>query len=238
MKMDTGQVRAIVQEEINNERVLSLLIKTLNSDKNNLINEQRREFNEKIKEGFKTIPGEVQRYTEEYLSKYLKKRIKGMVTELLPELVKLQVIDRLSHLSGVQQLLETHNGIITCILRDQSETFKQTCKLQKVEISNLQDQYIKEFKNCVEITTNSVIKTLVGDGGLVIKAYKDELAKQNEDNFKTTENWTRETLRSFVTEIHELKNKSKKLEVDIFWLGVLSMGILVVNGFTIYKILR
>lgn len=236
--MDKDEMRAIVREEINNEKLLSLLLKALNGDKNNVINTFINDQKERFREKFNSLPGEIQRHTGEYLDKCLEKRVKSVAAELLPELVKLQVIDRLSHLSGVQQLIETHNGIINSILHEQAETFNQTCKLQKVEISNLQDQYIKEFKNCVEITTNSVIKTLVGDGGLVIKAYKDELAKQNEDNFKTTENWTRETLRSFVTEIHELKNKSKKLEVDIFWLGVLSMGILVVNGFTIYKILR
>lgn len=236
--MNDSQVRLIVRDEILGATTFDQIQILTGNSLEAKVEKKVEQAIEAYTKKFKSLPYEVQKATAKYLQDHLEKEIKASILSLLPDLVKAQVYDRLSTLSGVQSLLETHNGLIRGQLEQQLHNFQTINREQQEQLLKIGNQIQKDFEAQAKQTADLIVAELVGSNGKVLKGFKDELAAQNGKNFETLANGFNRAYHNQDLENKMLKNRVDNQDNTIFWLKVVTYSLVLFNGFYFYNLYK
>jgi len=206
-EVTSEEVRRIVKEEMRNRDydnyIISLITRTdLDSRVRDLVD--------------RNLKGTVQLSTEkavnDYNKNHLPDKIRSNLTEmlqkLLPSMIKGEILEKLGNLSGVENLMSEYRGQIQLELQQQAHDFRKAMTDQLSQISGIRERQIHEFNIQARQLATDLVRELVASNGLVIQGFKEELARQNLDNFNRVKNENTQ-------DVVKLKDKYKRLEESL-----------------------
>jgi hypothetical protein len=124
-----------------------------------------------------------------HLPKSVSPIVKSTVHEVLatavPPLVKGELYERISTLSGVETLMKEHKEQIQEMLNKISDKFYHLWTDQLESLKSMKTVQYEEFSRDLKLLIDATLKKMVGDNGSILQAFKDELAARNATNFKS-----------------------------------------------------
>jgi len=232
--LTSEQVRQIVRDEMRNREydnyIISLITRTdLDSRVRDLVERNLKSVVDQC------VGKAISDYNKYYLPDKIRSNLTTMMKELLPTMIKGEILEKLGHLSGINTIMEEYRTGIQSELHQQTQSFYQTMTEQLQQISGIRDRQIQEFNIQARQLAVNLVKELVASNGNVIQGFKDELARQNLANFITTKT-------DAMGDITRLKEKCKRLEESLStqqWISVgLTFGLLSCVSMVVYVVMN
>ena len=209
---DKGCIKQIVREELAKKEMQDLFLSIWT--KNN--------SNEKIKT---VAENAAQNIVSRYLESHLKGEVMLILTEnlstLITPLIKQEIADKLSSLSGVTHALDQHKKTVDAIISNMERSFQNVANGHQNQLQHISDSYLYTYTQTLEANANALVGKMVADNGMIINGFKDHLAEQNRTAFENFARESKDTIRRIDTENQTLKNLNWILLAGIGVLGLI-----------------
>jgi len=134
--LTSEQIRQIVRDEMRyreyDNYIISLITRTdLDSRLRDLVDRNRKSIVDQC------VGKSVSDYNKYYLPDKIRSNLTTMMKELLPTMIKGEILEKLGHLSGINTIMEEYRTGIQSELHQQTQSFHQAMTEQLQQISRI-----------------------------------------------------------------------------------------------------
>lgn len=177
-------VRSAVQTELANRDFSQLVLKLLSGN----------DFESRIRDIIRNkldakVPEAISTYLSRNLAHYIRSELMLCLPNMITPLVKAEMIEKISSMSGVDALMAESRAKIQAELSATHEAFVNQRAQQIHDLQLNSSSQVATFRQSAEAIAQQIVSRLVGDPrspeGQLMQGFKDELLRQNSANFTT-----------------------------------------------------
>ena len=161
----------------------------------------------------------VDEYARSQLPDKIRLCILDQLPKTLPPLIKGEILERLGNLNGVANMLHEFKQQIHSEMTGLHNEVQAEFAQHRTQLQGIRNQQAETFNREVAATAASVVQGLVGTNGQVNSGFRDELARQNNEQFTSLRTQNQHHLMELNTRCNRLEQSMSTAHWTLYALG-------------------